>query len=205
MEKAYLYIANIADLQLEILLEDLSAERRAYVLRCRDVQTQKQRAASVHLCAYALRELGADIQMPLEFSKQENGKPFLADCPWQFNLSHSGDVICCALSDTMRIGTDVQQMTERNFVHLAKRFCSENEYVRLMRYGEDTLKSRFYEFWVRKEALSKRDGAGLNKDFRTVDVTKWHVCCFERDNYMFAVATDNAFELVVRNVTENWL
>ncbi len=204
MKKTYLYVANIAPWHLEALLTDLSDERLEYILRCKDEKTQLQRAASVHLCASALRELGAEVQLPLVFLKEEFGKPYLPDCPWQFNLSHSGDIVCCALSDSMRVGADVQQMTDRNFAGLAKRFCSESEYRRLMGFGEDELKSYFYEFWSRKEAIAKCVGVGLNKDFRTVDVTKGHVCCFQREGYMYAVATEKASDFVVRDVTGNW-
>jgi len=205
MEKAYLYIVNIDALDTERVLSALSEERKAYVLRCTDIQTRQHRAAGELLCAYALRELGESVNLPFSWQKGEYGKPYLPNSRWRFNIAHSGSYICCALTDCMEIGADVEKQEERDFVALAKRFCSENEYRRLMGFAQEQLKSHFYEFWARKEALSKRDGVGMHKDFRTVDVTKWHVCCFERDGYTYAVATDKAFELVVRDVHVNCL
>ncbi len=204
MEKAYLYIADIAKLDVESIMHKLPAQRRAYVLRCVDEETRRQRAAATLLCAYALRELGEYSGVLPEWSKDENGKPYIENSRWYFNISHSGRYVCCALADTMQIGADVQKMEERDFLLLAKRFCSKNEYMRLSSFGPDELKSHFYAFWARKEALAKRDGVP-NKDFCMVDVTKRHVCCLVREDYMYAVAADKAFELIVREVSANWL
>ena len=205
MEKVYLYIANIEKIDVEAVLPKLSAERQARVTRCVDIQTKRQRAASELVCAYAMRDLGEENSLPLAFSCDENGKPCIVGSKWDFNISHSGDIVCCAVGENVKVGADVQMMEERDFIQLAKKFCSENEYVRLLRYGDEKLKSHFYEFWARKEAIAKRDGVKKYTSFREIDVTWWHVCCFERKGYMYAVAADKAFELVVRDVPGNCL
>lgn len=205
MEKVYLYIANIKNIDTEAVLEMLSSERQARVTRCVDGGKKRQLAASELVCAYALRDLGEAIDLPLCFSKDENGKPYIEGCRYKFNLTHSGELVCCAVSDTVNVGADVQFMEMRDFKKLAKKFCSELEYARLLRYGEEKLAAFFYEFWARKEAIAKRDGVKKYPDFRKIDVTWWHVCCFARDNYTYAVAADKAFELIVREMPENWL
>ena len=187
MEKVYLYIADVKNFDVESALPRLSAERRARVMRCVGIQTKRQRAASELVCAYALRDLGETIALPLTFEKDESGKPYLKGSKWKFNISHSGNVVCCAVSDVVNVGADVQTMDERDFEKLAKKFCSENEYAWLLRYGKEKLKPFFYEFWARKEAIAKRDGVKKYKSFRDIDVTWWHVCCFERGGNMYAV------------------
>lgn len=204
MEKVYLYIAAVDDLDLEAVLPLLSESRREYVLRCQNEQTKRQRAAGALLCAYALRELGETVSLPLEFTLREDGKPYLSGSRWNFNLSHSGSYVCCALSDALQIGADIEKMVERDYKALATHFCSEQEYRRLFCRAPKRWQSDFYEFWARKEALAKRDGVP-QKNFKKVDVTKWHVCCFEEQGYMHAVAADKAFELIVRRVGEKWL
>lgn len=205
MEKVYLYIANIEKIDVEAVLPKLSAERQARVTRCVDIQTKRQRAASELVCAYALRDLGEEVALPLRLLQDENGKPYLEESKWNFNISHSGNIVCCAVSETVNVGADVQQMEARDFEKLAKQFCSENEYARLLRYGEEKLSTFFYEFWARKEAIAKRDGVKKYASFRDIDVTWWHVCCFSREDYMYAVAADKAFELIVRMLPEKWL
>lgn len=205
MEKVYLYIADIEKFDIETALPKLSNARQMRVLRCVNAQTKRQRAASELVCAYALRDLGEKVAQPLELQADENGKPYLEGSKWRFNVSHSGNIVCCAVSDTGNVGTDVQLMENRDFEKLAKHFCSELEYARLLRCGKEKLASFFYEFWTRKEAIAKRDGVKKYPDFRKIDVTWWHVCCFVRGEYMYAVATDQAFELIVRDVSVNWL
>ncbi len=204
MEKVYLYIADIENFDAAAVMPMLSEERQARVTRCVDAKKKHQLAASELVCAYALRDLGETAQLPLSFAKDENGKPYIEGGKWQFNLSHSGTRVCCAVSD-MPVGADVQKMEERDFEKLAQKFCSAQEFLRLMRFAGEQRKQFFYEFWARKEALAKRDSVGAGTDFKKVDVTKWHVCCLTQGEYMYAVAAGKAFELVVRNLPKNWL
>lgn len=104
----------------------------------------------------------------------KNGKPYLADHSFQFNLSHSGPYVFCGVSE-QEIGVDIQKMQKLKDLSLAKRFFSTEEFRALEECGdEDARRLMFFRLWVRKEAYGKLTGRGLadavGKDLRTESV-----------------------------------
>lgn len=102
---------------------------------------------------------------PIAFS--EKGKPFFTEGELHFNISHSGRIALCALSDRP-IGADIEpikkEFTKRE-EDIARRFFTEEE-RRLLAAAPDKGKA-FTEIWVRKEALVKRSGEGASALFAT--------------------------------------
>lgn len=91
----------------------------------------------------------------------KNGKPYLKDHPFQFNLSHSGDYVFCGVSNR-EIGVDIQKIQGDNMLRLAKRFFAAPERRALEGCGDEELRRRmFFRMWVRKEAYGKLTGEGI--------------------------------------------
>jgi len=100
----------------------------------------------------------------------ENGRPGLPKTAGiDFNVSHSGDMAVCALSDSS-VGCDIQLMKPTD-AGIAKRFFSEEE-KQYVFAGDDPLEitDRFYRIWTRKEAYTKLTGEGILKDFKSFNV-----------------------------------
>ena len=98
--------------------------------------------------------------------EQDNyGRPFIASRgDVDFNLSHSGDMVVCALSvGEGRVGVDVEKndisLPERHREHFAKRYFSPSE-------GVDA--SNVVRAWTEKEAYLKYLGVGLTVDLKSV-------------------------------------
>ena len=94
------------------------------------------------------------------------GKPYLpASCSTaqlHFNLSHSRDAILFAVRRGEPVGIDVEYMRDSlDFVSLAKRFFSEQEYRDINSLAELKQKNAIYTHWTRKEAYLKATGKGL--------------------------------------------
>ena len=80
-------------------------ERRERILRYRFEKDRRLSLGAGLLAAYALREAGAE---DLTLQTGENGKPELLSYPdIHFNLSHSGTIAVCAVSDRP-VGVDVE-------------------------------------------------------------------------------------------------
>ena len=119
-----------------------------------------------------LEEVG---KLPLDLEPRycigAHGKPYFQDEAFFFSLSHSEELVLCAVSDH-EIGVDVQMITGMDWKKLADRFYSEEETVYLQtlsaRSGEDA-REEFFRLWCRKEAYGKMTGKGaapyLNKSF----------------------------------------
>ena len=152
-------------------LEDVSLYRRLYdaASRQRKEKTdrfrfQKDRALSVGaeaLLRYALRENGY-FPSCLNYSYGMNGKPFLPDFRFFFNLSHAGKYVLLAVSDT-EIGCDIEEIRPVNF-RLAKRVLTADEYAAFRACAEEERDATFFRYWVCKESCMKATGKGLLTD-----------------------------------------
>ncbi len=97
---------------------------------------------------------------PIAFS--EKGKPYFTEGSLHFNISHSKDLVLCALADCP-IGVDIepikQEFTKKE-EGIARRFFTEGE-RRFLAAAPDK-GAAFTKIWVRKEALVKKSGEGAS-------------------------------------------
>ena len=114
----------------------------------------------------------------IEFFFDDNGKPFVKNAGIFISISHSDNLVICAVSDK-NIGVDIEKIRKVNF-RTAKRFCTEKEkmYIfgkmpdenSLNNVSDDTL-IRLFEIWTKKEAYGKMLGKGILYDMKNTDVS----------------------------------
>lgn len=98
------------------------------------------------------------------FARDRCGKPALAwpALPVTFNLSHSGDLVVCALGRHCELGVDVEQVAPRDrLLALARRFFSADECALLGGLAGAAQREVFYDIWTAREAYLKALGCGL--------------------------------------------
>ena len=99
------------------------------------------------------------------FAYGDKGKPFLERHALFFNLSHSNNEACIALSAGAALGIDVEQIrspTRNRWIDLAQRFFSVAEVQALSDMPERLQSDAFFACWTRKEAYLKLHGLGLS-------------------------------------------
>lgn len=145
--------------------------RRKKVLSRKGEEQFRSLAAGI-----ALREalLGCGIDYATcEFLQEKNGLPVIKEHLLHFNLSHSGELAICGISDKP-LGVDTEsllrtkEMDWKRLQRIAKRSFSEEE-QRQMEESRDAF--LFTRIWTRKESYAKALGAGLSMDFKTIDTT----------------------------------
>ena len=83
----------------------------------------------------------------------------------QFNISHSNDFVLYAFSRNQSIGVDVEYYRNKiNFMGVASRFFTEDEYMILKEAKNENRLSLFYNIWTCKEAYLKYCGTGLYRE-----------------------------------------
>lgn len=100
-----------------------------------------------------------------EFEKGEKGKPEVINCPipLRFNISHTKNLIICAVTLTDDIGCDVENMTRGNDVlAIAERYFAEQESDELFSLAKELQRDRFFDYWTLKESYIKAWGLGLS-------------------------------------------
>lgn len=116
-----------------------------------------------------LYEIIRKIKTPYNFEIQYNhqGKPYIKEHVFFYNISHSGEYIFCGVSGN-EIGVDIQKQESVVKKHgkdaelsVAARFFSEDENAMIESLPCECQNNMFYKLWVRKEALGKCIGDGI--------------------------------------------
>lgn len=104
---------------------------------------------------------------------REHGKPELPGRPVEFNLSHSGDLVCVALAPAgAPVGVDVEQLRAVNWTALRRSVFADAEWTATAAAPDpDAART---QVWARKEAAVKASGHGLALPLRRVDVAAGH-------------------------------
>lgn len=110
----------------------------------------------------------ADIQ-PKEwrFTTDTHGRPWISgprlQPTWIFNVSHSRDLVVCAITSHGDLGVDVEGIdARRDILGIAKRFFVPEEYTALLGLSERNQQEQLFSaFWTLKEAYMKARGMGF--------------------------------------------
>ena len=106
-----------------------------------------------------------------QFEKGEKDKPEIINCPLplRFNISHTKNLIICAVTLEDDIGCDVENTGRSNDVlAIAERYFSPTESKELFTLPVAQQRNRFFDYWTLKESYIKAWGLGLAiplKDF----------------------------------------
>ena len=93
-----------------------------------------------------------------EIAMTDRGKPYFADSPWHFSISHTKRRVFCALSE-QNVGIDAEEADRDINLRLAEKILSPFEKEQFDR-SEDK-RTALLTFWVLKEAAAKLSGEGL--------------------------------------------
>ena len=183
MIKLYRYdISAMTDEQYAQLAARHSAALGARLSRMAHLQDRKRSLAGHLLILQAAEELcGATDPVLL---RTPQGKPYFADLPIRFSLSHSGERVILAVSQK-EIGADVEQILPRSLAP-AKRFFTAREQAYVFSAAGDDALLRFYEVWTKKEAYGKWQGSGIDAA-RAADTTALSFYTENDGGYILAV------------------
>lgn len=98
------------------------------------------------------------------FVKGEKDKPEIANAPLplRFNLSHTHNLIACAVTLNHDVGLDVEYLPRNNdILAIADRYFSPSEVEELFSLPDEQQRSRFFDYWTLKESYIKACGLGL--------------------------------------------
>lgn len=132
-----------------------------------------------------------------------------------FNLSHSHELLLCAVSRQRRVGVDVELMRPLPAIdRMASRIMSHAEATAWQALPAEHRLPAFFSAWTRKEALVKGQGQRLAATFARVDVTlapgQRAVSVLGQDDqpawliYPLSVASDYAGALAIEATEPVW-
>ena len=114
-----------------------------------------------------------------DFVIGQNGKPYLKESEdFYFNISHCGNAVAVAVSDT-EIGVDIEKLRKADF-RVCRRFFTDKEKT-YVGYSD----RRFFEIWTKKEANIKLNGLAL-KNLK--EAQSDNIFSAEIDDFIISVA-----------------
>ncbi len=108
------------------------------------------------LLKYGLKEMGM-VNRLAQITYNENDKPKLENV--SFNISHSGDMVVCVLSDDGQIGIDIEQYKQLNLSDF-EAFFTPKEWGSINKAPLPL--EKFFWYWTRKESIIKSMGVNLS-------------------------------------------
>lgn len=154
----YVYAADVSQLPDPIeypeVLQGVPEERKQKTLRGIRPDSRKQSLGAGLLLRHVLHLHGITQE---DIRCGENGKPEVHGIC--FNLSHSHDMVVCAVSEKA-VGCDIEKIAGMR-EHLAERFFCKEEILHLETFASTERDSEFFRIWTMKESYMKMTGEGM--------------------------------------------
>lgn len=173
-----LYVMDVTDLpdpeRQPELLEGFSPERCEKIQKSRQEKARRQSMGAGLL----LQKILAPYQIEeTALSEGIHGKP-MAD-GIEFNLSHSGNLVICAVSN-QPVGCDAEEEREAP-QGVAERFFSEKEQRYLNQCSDASYSREFFRLWTMKESYVKMTGEGLSIPMKEYEIViDSHISVFRK-------------------------
>ncbi len=136
--------------------------------------------AGKYLLLKGLKMMNFDSVQLTDLKYGEFKRPYISDSI-DFNITHSGDLVSCALSKDLTVGLDIEEIQPNSISDFKIVFTPEE--VNRIRTAKVPI-LMFYRLWTQKEAVMKGDGRGfylspqkirLTEDFALAEGDPWYL------------------------------
>lgn len=130
----------------------------------------------------------------------EYNKPYFDDDKIQFNISHSGEIVVCALSDEHELGIDIEIVTDVTLTDFRSQL-TENEWKKITLSANKN--DSFFEYWAQKEAVIKTHGHGLSIPLTSFEILENKTVIENEDYYLQQLRIDKKYKCYLALKTNN--
>lgn len=154
------------------LLNCISTERREKIFKYKKQEDKVRSLFTEVLLRVMINRHSKLKDKEINFKYNKYGKPKLA-CNFglEFNISHAGEFIVVVI-DMYNVGVDIERCSKIDFLEIAKRFYTEEEYSYILNQEKKDQLYMFYKIWTLKESYVKFIGEGLSFPINTVSFKK---------------------------------
>lgn len=186
-----LYTKIPRDLPAEIYkkhLVYLPEALQAQYFRYRRWQDRAANLFSKILLIRGLQNFGLDYTSLENLKYTEFGRPYLPG-NIDFNISHSGQYVLCAVAQELKLGIDIEEIKQVDFSEFDDLMTAEQWQV--IRNSKNPLKE-FFRFWAIKESIIKADGRGLSVPLKEI-VIAGNTAYYESNWYLKRLELDENY------------
>ena len=147
--------------EFEKLSKLITEDKRTKIQKYRSYSDAQRSLLGDVLVRYSICQNNSLLNKNLRFDKNEYGKPFLPEYPnIHHNISHAGNYVVCAISNTSPVGIDVEAIKTAD-MKIAERFFTNDEFYYIKEQPYNLQNICFYKIWTMKESYIKMIGKGL--------------------------------------------
>lgn len=191
----YIYYSYLSEENHDSLLKnDLPNFSEAYqdkIKRYRRWQDAQLSLLGRILLFRGIEEAGLFYPKDKEMKYTKYNKPYFEDSLVQFNISHSGEIVVCALSDESEIGIDIEIATEIEIDDF-KFQMTKKEWERVTMSSNK--KNAFFDYWTQKEAVIKAHGQGLSIPLKSFEISADSTKINEEKFYLKEIKIDEMYK-----------
>ncbi len=108
------------------------------------------------LLSYAFKHMDIPFSVH-QLQLTEKDRPYI-EGNIDFNISHSGEYVMLAVSQSAKVGIDIEKHRQLDYL-LFRKYFSDNEWALIE--AADNKITAFFDFWAIKESAIKCDGRGV--------------------------------------------
>lgn len=151
--------------------------------------------------------LGNQVLEQIQYSSHD--RPYLLS-PVDFNISHTGTTVACAMANRVKIGLDIEQYSDVDFSDF-QRIHSKDQWDQIN--AAQNPQEAFFEYWTIKESVIKADGKGLSIPLDEIRIDQglawqgdhtWHLQRLDIEEHLACcVACDQpTFKVNIEKITQ---
>ncbi len=149
-------LCNVKELELEKAKKKVSPNRQDKINNYHFIKDKKLSCGAELLLNQMLLE--ENVTCP-EYDEDYYHKPYIKNHEIQFNISHSEDIVACAISDKT-VGIDIEYVDKDIDLDIAKNYFYDKEYENIIKSTNKA--DEFFKYWVLKESFMKYTSLGFN-------------------------------------------
>ncbi len=193
--KYFIYnIENLTDAEYEKWFSLMTEEKQKKISNYKSFDRKKSSVAGEKLVKEYIGKTLNIAPQSLKILTNNNGKPYIENCPIHFNISHCENTLVYAFSEE-EIGIDIEKIRPIS-LSVAKRFFSldEQKFVfgqPLNEYNSENsntpeILERFYRIYTLKEAICKKSGIGI-KGLREANALPFLDYSFKENDFIISI------------------
>lgn len=164
--------------RFQSLLSSLPVEMANRIKRYRRWQDAHAGLFGKLLLQQGLFDNGLNLSLE-DLQLTDHQRPYFDLKHFDFNISHSGDYVVCALGFNGRLGIDIEAIRPLDLLDFKSLF-HPSEWQQICT-AQEPLRA-FFSHWTRKEAVIKADGHGLSTPLAEVSSSA-EVCTINEKNW----------------------
>jgi len=138
------------------------------ILRFRKWQDRQAGLYGKLLLRKALTGWGYDKNCLENLKRTKYGRPFI-DSNIDINISHSGEIVVCSVSENEKVGIDIEKIKPVELSNF-KKYISPEKWKEINQSDEKY--KLFYDYWTMVESSLKADGRGLSLPIEKIVVNR---------------------------------